>query len=86
MTDWQNYIKVKHLFTQNEDHDSIQKSMTNIADVLSNTPCFKGFPKDVLAKFTNIPKGDDIFRPVDYANKLIRQMYDYADVMQIWIE
>lgn len=84
MANWQNKIKLKHLFTDEEDHNSIQRSMTAIADELDKAPFFQSFL--ARKKFRDIPKGDDVFGPQDYANKLIEQMYDYADDNRIWIE
>jgi len=80
---WLHRVKVKHLFTEKEDHKSIQESMNAIADVLNREPCFAGFE---TRKFRAIPHGDDVFGPVDYANRLLDQMYDYADACRIWIE
>ncbi len=71
MTNWVHRVKVKDLFTDMEDHFSVQASMNAIADVLSKEPCFHGFN---LKPFRSIPKGDDIFGPVDYANRLIDKM------------
>lgn len=80
---WQHRVRLKHLFTREESHDAIQRSMTQIADALGSEPCFAGFD---AAKFYKIPKGDDFFAPVDYANQLINKMYDYADLHRIWVE
>lgn len=84
MANWQNKIKLKHLFTDKEDHASIQASMTAIADELAAAPFFHTFR--ACGKFYSIPQGDDVFSPVDYANRLISEMYDYADDHRIWIE
>lgn len=83
MANWQNKIKLKHLFTKEEDPASIQASMNAIADELDNAPFFRAFD---CTKFRSIPQGDDVFGPIDYANKLIEQMYDYADDNRIWVE
>lgn len=83
MTNWQHRVKIRHLFTENEDHESVQTSMSAIADVLKNERCFIGF--DTL-KFRAIPKGDSEFGPVDYANKQLSRLYDFADYSRIWIE
>ena len=84
MANWRNKIKLKHLFTDREDHESIQASMNAVADELSAAPYFRGFT--ARKKFRNIPQGDDVLGPVDYANRLLSQMYDYADEHLIWIE
>jgi hypothetical protein len=83
MGNWIHRVKIKHLFTEKEDYESIQESMNAIADVLKRSGCFFRFD---LKKFRNIPKGDEVFGPADYANKLLARMYDYADDNQIWIE
>jgi hypothetical protein len=83
MANWKHRIKIKHLFTENEDYESVQKSMNAVADVLEKDSFFKYYN---VKKFRKIPKGDDVFGPVDYANKLIEQMYNYADDNLIWIE
>lgn len=81
---WAHRVKVKQFYIEKEDHESIQKSMTAIADVLDASPCFTLFLD--VSGFRNIPRGDDIFGPVDYANRLLDCMYDYADASRIWIE
>jgi hypothetical protein len=84
MTNWKYKVKIKHLFTKKEDIDSIQESMNKIADILVKEPCFGNFLG--IKNFRNIPKGDDVITPVDYANKLIEKIYNYADEKLIWIE
>ena len=81
---WLYHVKVKHLMTEEEDHESVSKAMSDIAEVLEKEPCFKGFP--YLKKFRKIPEGNDILGPVDYANRLLDRLYDYADLNLIWIE
>jgi hypothetical protein len=83
MVRWKHTVKIKHLLTENEDYDSVQKSMNNIADALQDEPCFHRFN---FKKFRRIPKGDDVFGPVDYANKMISEMYNYADDNMIWVD
>jgi hypothetical protein len=80
---WRQKVKIKHLLTEDEDHESIQASMNGIADILDQAPCFWLFSTQ---KFRKIPEGDDVFGPVDYGNKLLDTMYDYADQHRIWIE
>ena len=80
---WKSKVRIKHLFTKNEDHASIQQSMNEIADVLTETSEFSGFN---VTKFREIPQGDGVFRPVDYANRLLEFVYDFADRNRIWIE
>lgn len=80
---WQHRVKVKHLFTRENDYVAVRKSMSAVADELKLHGCFNRFDK---SKFYNIPEGDDIVPPVDYANRLIDRMYDYADDNGIWVE
>jgi len=80
---WRAKVKVKHLFTEDEDHESVQKNMNEVADALENSRQFLGFN---TKRFRAIPAGDDFFKPTDYANKLLGDMYDYADQNRIWIE
>jgi len=83
MGNWIHRVKIKHLLTKNKDRESIQKAMNSIADVLEVEFCFTGFSID---KFRNIPEGDDVFSPIDYANRLLDKLYDYADRKRIWID
>lgn len=83
MPGWIAKVKIKHLFTEQDDHASVQASMNAVADVLKASPDFWQFP---LGDFRNIPQGDKFFGPRDYANKLLDAMYDYADEYRIWIE
>lgn len=80
---WNSRVKVKHLFTKNNDHESVQTSVNAIADVLEETDEFCWFDAD---GFRDIPKGDSFFGPADYANRLLEKMYDYADEHRIWVE
>jgi hypothetical protein len=79
MNRWLHKVEVKHLLTEEEDYESISKSMNDIADVLSKEECFKDF--ESLDAFKDIP-ADEYF---DYANCLLDEMYDYADANRIWI-
>ena len=83
MAHWNAKVKIKHLFTDAEDHASVQASMSAVADVLSHVPAFSLFD---TRKFRDIPKGDDVFGPAAYANKLLDGVWDYADEHRIWIE
>jgi hypothetical protein len=57
--------------------------MNDVADALQDEPCFHRFN---FKTFRKIPKGDEFFGPVDYANKMISKIYDYADDNLIWVE
>lgn len=81
---WINKVKIKHLLTENEDHASVQKSMSAIGELLRKEPSFTTFRP--LKNFFAIPQGDEVFGPVDYANKLIDELYNFADDKRIWIE
>ncbi len=84
MRKWKSRIRLRHLMTEEEDHESVQNSMNEIADALETSGLFHEFFR--LAEFRNIPPGDDFFEPVDYANKLLGTMWDYADYEGIWVE
>lgn len=81
--EWHHTVKIKHLLTDNKDHDSVQSCMNMIADVLARHSYFSGF---ALSRFRKIPQGDDVFCPQDYANRLLSKLYDYSDEHRIWIE
>lgn len=83
---WHSRVTVKHLFTPNDDHESVQASMNAIADVLGQSTAFAAFSRAVLGKMRNIPQGDDYFGPLDYANKLLDVMYNFANEYRIWID
>lgn len=85
---WYYKIKLKHLFTEKEDHASIQESMSAIAKEIrgQTDPGLRMlFVGGWLDKFDNIPEGDEYFKPVDYANKLLDQLYNIADRERVWI-
>ena len=63
---WKHRITIKHLFTKKEDHESIQRSMNAIADVLDEDSWFSAFK--AKARFRMIPRGDGVIVPVDYSN------------------
>jgi hypothetical protein len=83
MARWFSTVKLTHLFTKQEDYESIKKSMAEIAKVIESETCFSGFD---TKRFYKIPKGDDVIGAVDYANRLINRMYNFADDRRIWIE
>ena len=80
---WLHKVKIKYLFTEDEDHETIQKVMNTIADVLEREPCFKKFN---AKSFRKIPKGNSDFSACDYANRRLVRMWDFADRHRIWIE
>ena len=84
MTNWHKKIQVKHLLTESEEHKDIQESMSKIADVLSKHHEFMRSP--LIQRMRNIPEGDDVITPSDYANKLLSAMYNIADEEKIWME
>jgi hypothetical protein len=85
MSRWLYTVKIKHLMTEDETRAGVQRDMNAIADALEKEPCFREFNAAQLSNFRNIPKGDDMFGPVDYANLLLERMYNYADRNGIWI-
>lgn len=85
MRDWQHRIKIRHLLVYGkEDHASIQESMNAIADAIAPDPWFRKFQK--LSKFREVPVGDDVIPPADYANALLDKLYDFCDDNSIWVE
>ena len=83
MPTWNHRVAIRHLYTGREDWESIQASMTAIAEVLEKKPFFSEFD---TSKFRAIPHGDEVLGPRDYANRLLDFMYNYADDRRIWIE
>ena len=86
MPHWNTKVKIKHLLTEGEGYEEVQANMNAIADVIEKSDAFILFSPSVIRKMRNIPKGDEVFGPVEYANKLLAKMYDYADECRIWIE
>jgi hypothetical protein len=84
MAQWTHKTKIKHLLTEDDSHEAVQAEMNAIADVLTTDRAWLRFRH--LESFRKIPAGDDFFGPVDYANKLLNYMYDYANDNRIWIE
>ena len=82
---WQHKIRLKHLLTKSEKWENLQESMNKIADVLDNEPRFIRFGTKC---FRQVPKDDEleVLTPLDYCNKLINMLYDYADDNAIWVE
>ena len=83
MAKWNHHVAVRHLYTNREDWESVQASMTAVAEVLEREWFFSDFD---VSKFKSIPHGDEVFGPSDYANRLLDDMYNYADDRHIWIE
>ena len=79
---WKHTVRgIKDLITRNNDYESIQKSMEAMAEVLEKEPCFRGFDTTM---FHMIPDDDD--NALDYADRLLDKMYDWADAHTIWID
>jgi hypothetical protein len=83
MGNWRFRAALRHLFTKEEDYESVKTSMKNIADTIKTYPFFRGFD---VRKFYTIPKGDDVISSLDYANKLIDRLWDFCDDNNIWID
>ena len=79
---WKYRVRIKDLLNESEDYETIQATMNAIAERLDRAACFSSFNKQPLQ---SIPKGDSIFKPIDYANRLLDRIYDYADSHDIWI-
>ena len=82
MTNWRKKIKIRNLFTEKEDAESVRKSMNEVADVLKEHREFK----HLIQELRNIPDGDEYFTPCDYANKILNKIYNVADEERIWID
>lgn len=77
---WKHTIKLRHLFTRNEDPESVDQSMRAIADVIKQ----HGFMDDFdTTDFYHCMEDE---RPLDLANGLLDDLYDFADFRKIWIE
>jgi hypothetical protein len=86
MTLWLYKARLRQFIeTDVEDNDlpGIRRDMKKLGDEIKKLACFRGFSTD---KFYDIPAGDEVVSAMDYANKLIERMYDYADTQRIWIE
>ena len=82
MARWDHRIKLKHLMTDDDSPAGVRRDMAAIADAIDQVAYFRGFD---TRPFRNIPEGDDVFGPLDYANKLLDGMYNFADYHRIWI-
>ena len=78
MTNWRKRVNVKHLFTEEEDYDSVQDSMNKVANTLER----ENFPRRLIMKFRTIPEEYSLV----VANSLLEEMFDYADRERIWLE
>ena len=83
MTNWQSRVKIKHLLTDDEAPEAVRASMASIAEVIEATPSFRNFN---TGRFRLIPDGNGIMSECDFANRLMDELYDYADSRRIWIE
>ena len=87
MTRWTSKVAIKHLLEHDDKtHEATQRRMIDIANALENAPAFAYCDRDWIEKMRNIPRGDDLFSPTDYANRLLDRMYDFADGHGIWID
>ena len=83
MANWKKTIHLKDLLNESEEWEEVKRIMASIADRVEASRLFPGFD---LTPFRNVPEGDDVITPSDYANKLLNRLYDYADEALIWIE
>jgi hypothetical protein len=77
---WKHTIKLKHLITEKEDPESVDACMRAIAEVIKGDSWFSEFD---TTDFYNCLEDDD---PLDLANQLMDDLYNYADFKKIWIE
>lgn len=79
MANWIKQVKIKHLFTENEDYESLQKSMNEIAKVLK---LHSEFDELDYEEFNNLPCN----RTLAVVNDILDDVYNIADFNKIWIE
>jgi len=77
---WRHKIKIKHLFTTNEDPESVDKSMRAVRDVIKANPIFNGFD---ARNFYSCLEDDN---PLGFANEALDELYDFADREKIWVD
>jgi hypothetical protein len=77
---WKHKIKLKHLFTQNEDPELVDQSMRAIADVIKQHEFMNDFD---VTDFYHCKEDE---KSLDLANGLLDDLYDFADFRKIWIE
>lgn len=86
MAGWKAIINVKHLFTEDEDYESVQKSMNEIASALWESGHFYEYP-GLLEDMRNIPAEKTCgMEPIQFANNLINEMYNICDYKRIWVD
>lgn len=79
MKRWLTRVQLKHLLTEEETPEAVNKSMKAIATVLRQSVAFHSVDRTFLQ---DMEKCTDVFE----ANMLLAAMYDYADEHRIWIE
>jgi hypothetical protein len=77
---WKHKVALKHLFTREDNYESLQNSMNKVADVIENEQCLFSFLGK--NKFRKLPKKHTL----ETANLLLSKLYDYADANNIWID
>ena len=77
---WRHKIKMKQLFTTNEDPESVDKSMRAVRDVIKANPIFNGFD---ARNFYSCLEDDN---PLGFANEALDELYDFADREKIWVD
>lgn len=85
MARWKSELNIKEILNDidDEDDEDIIRGLKEIGEKIQNSEHFKNFA------FTNdflnpsLPKG--IFSMQDLANKLLDNLYDYADHNKIWM-
>jgi hypothetical protein len=75
---WKKQVKIRHLFTDEENYEAIQKNMSLVADILEEN----NFPKAIVRELRELPEK----RTQAVANDVLEDMYDFADREGIWIE
>ena len=95
MGEWKYKIRLSHIihcslgnaYEQSDLGDSYEdtkKKMELIADEIQNHPELPPFI--LIDYFRNIPEGNCILNYLDYSNKLLEFLFEFADENSIWIE
>ena len=82
MRNWKKEIKIKHLFTNDDDHKNVQETMNKIADILKYHDEFSCLD---FEEFENIPQNNEPCSPLEAANNILDEIYYIADAKGIWI-
>jgi len=77
MANWKSKLPIKHLLTEDESPEAVEKFCNAVADIVENDRRFRGF-----SERDNFRHNADM----DEANALLSELYDYCDRQLIWVE